>query len=524
MISPENSVVIKSSWNEAFIDVAGQMYAIVKLCPRRALLACSTVNPRHPLPPDHLDLIAIVMNPSGRLLDHTPTVLSRFVAFVRSVGFAARETARIAYVQILFHAEKKALFKEPARVVLKTWFFSIQQEDGSDFYFGLLPQLLREKGLDCILIGGNAGKSFNGSFTRGLLGSDRKAVPELALIPIWGPFAVLLDQVLTSLTLSKLMRSSQNLVFTLVAARASLECLKPATLKNALHFFIAKRAVEIWKPKIYGTLFEGQPWEKIAWLGAKSGATGCLTMGYQHTVVMPHSWGLINPNLNSWEFSAPDIVLALGPTTQEMMKSGHKTLGTDFITFGSFRRMKSDFQKKPPIPSQRVVLVVPEGLMEEATLLFERAIQTSILVPDHHFVFRCHPVLPFELVRHNLSQDITKLPNVEVSTFAAIEEDFTRSSVLLYRGSSVVLYGVLAGLKPIYFNEPDRPYVDPLFQLGDWRESVDSVIQLAESLRKFASIDAERAQNEQVPAQAFVNQYCAPVSKIAIHRFMKTVR
>ena len=516
MIPSENTTAGASDWSGAFSAVAEQMYAVLKACPRRALLACSTVNPRHPLPLDHLELVATVTGSSACALDYQPSMAKRIKAFSRSLAFAALVTIRIAYVRARFHTKIRALLREPASVVMKTWFFGPPSGNGPDFYFGRLPNLLQANGMSYVLVGGNLGTGSATCFARSLLDSGRHAIPELALVRLWAPLAILADQILTSFSLTKLAKNSHNPLFSAVASRASLECLRPATFSHALHYYTAKRAVEIWRPKAYATLYEGQPWEKVAWLGAKNADPACRTMGYQHAVVMPHSLGLIAPHVDGWEFPAPDIVFGLGDATIALMEGGHRALGTTFMTLGSFRRTSEKQQQASPSPTRRVVLVVPEGFMEEAVLLFERAAEAAIAMPDYRFVFRCHPQLPFDRIRSHLSNDIAALPNVEISDRVAIEDDFARSSVVLYRGSSVVLYAVLAGLKPYYFNEPGMPYVDPLYQLGCWRESVDSVGKLADSLRHYAQMDAERILTEWTSAKVFCNDYASPVNELDV--------
>ncbi|MFC2117187.1 hypothetical protein ACFLSY_00915 [Bacteroidota bacterium] len=516
MISSENLFNDTSDWRKAFTAVAEQMYALLNACPRRALLACSTVNPRHPLPKDHLELVNMKMNPSALPLDYRPKISSQIIAFIKSIVFAICETSRIIFVHIRFYTDLRVFFREPANVVMKTWFFATPQDEGYDFYYGDLPNLLRINGLHCMLLGGNSGVTSTGTFVRGLLKSGRKAVPESALVPLWGPASIIFDQVRTSIVLTKLGCKSKNRIFSAVAFRASLECLKPATLQQALHFYIAKCAVEKWNPKFFATLYEGQPWEKLAWLGAKAANSECITLGYQHTIVMPHSWGLLRPNFGSWEFPAPDKVLALGNITIAMMKKGQQEFKTTFVPLGSFRRTTNGHAMRSPTPSQRVVLVVPEGIIEEATLLFEQAIQTAIMTPDHQFIFRCHPVLPFNQVRDRLSIDVSRITNVEISTRVAIEEDFARSSVVLYRGSSVVLYGILSGLKPYYLNEPGRPFVDPLFHLKEWRESIDTATQLSNALHDYTQMDPESARVAWAPAKTFVDQYSITINESAI--------
>jgi hypothetical protein len=327
---------------------------------------------------------------------------------------ATRETLVVAAVQIMFRRRLRTLSRRPGTILIKTWFFGAPKADGPDFYLGKLPQLIRDRGVSCLLIGGDASYGAPVAFAADLLSSGRQAIPEQALVPWWAPAACCVDQLRTSWALGRLAGVASSRTAAAVALRASQECLSPAALKHALHFYIAKRAVAIWRPSVYGTLYEGHPWEKLAWLGAKTSDPACRIMGFQHTVVMPHSWGLMKPRRDSWEVPAPDIVLGVGRTTVSMMVPGHRDLGTAFAVLGAFRRTPvADDERSPvPMPATRTVLVAPEGFMTETALLFERAAQAAIAAPDQQFIFRCHPAWPFERVLPSLSVDVAGLPNV----------------------------------------------------------------------------------------------------------------
>jgi hypothetical protein len=207
-----------------------------------------------------------------------------------------------------------------------------------------------------------------------------------------------------------------------------------------------------------------------------------------------------------------------------MMKPGHVPHMTKLIQFGSFRWAQGDFVPLTPRPSLQAVLVVPEtGVIREAKLLFNFAMRAASLLPDYRFIFRCHPVMPFVRVRPHLEEAPEELSNIEISDREAIDEDFARSSVLLYRGSSSVLYAVLYGLKLIYLHDDHHPDVDPLFELGNWREHVSLPGELAELLRHYASTTEESGAEEWQNAAEYVRTYTAPVSETSVDRFLEAV-
>jgi hypothetical protein len=171
----------------------------------------------------------------------------------------------------------------------------------------------------------------------------------------------------------------------------------------------------------------------------------------------------------------------------------------------------------------RTVLVIPEGMLAEAIRLFNTACIAAVACPEHRFIFRCHPVMPFEQVRPHLDEDPVRFPNVEISTHAAIREDFARASVVLYRGSSAVLYAVLYGLKPIYLRDERYAHSDPLFELLDWRASVSSVRELERALKQYATVSYERAFVQWRRAVECVKQSVVPVTDVSVDRLLEAV-
>ena len=430
------------------------MYTVRRLCPRVSLLGASAVNPRHPLPADHLELLAALakhdregsqgnsVKPSQRV--HLPSISLMIREWIWSFLTAVRDTLRLMKLKWRFAPLLRKAKQEPITVVMKTWCFGTEAlKSDVDFYYGRMPGLLQGRGVSCLLLCGDFNGGDEGIFAQAVLERNQiRSIPERILLPIWAPVVTVLDQLRTSLTLRRMARHSDDTQFATLCAYASMDCLNRFTTQNALYFYVAKVAVRSWRPRVFMTLYEGQPWEKPAWHGAKVGKKDCAIVGYQHTVIMAHSLALLSPNRDSWELSTPDVVLCLGETARRMLKAGHEPHGTRLIPFGSFRRNPGDSVLHPPRPDRRTVLVAPEGTASEAELLFNFALRVAPLVPDHRFIFRCHPVLPFSEIRHCLHDVPEEFPNIEISEKSVVE-DLARSSVVLYRGSSLVLYAIL---------------------------------------------------------------------------------
>jgi hypothetical protein len=502
--------------------MAAEFYPLVDAIPSRALLACSTVNARHPIPADHLALVSEVL--SQRLEGTRVPTLTIASRLVKLLAFAARELLRILAIRLIWSKQISDKVTFRADVLMKTWFYGAKPDASQDFYLGRLPELFRSSGLSCMTIGNDLSAKSIVGFAGRLLRADTKALPELALIPFWAPLAILWDQFITSWRLSRYASVWSGTVRGMVAAKASVECLSPRTFSHAIHYYSAREAAKVFRPRVFVSLYEGQPWEKLVWLGVKTGAPGSVVCGYQHAIVMPHSLGLTSPHQGSWACAAPDVVFASGPATMDLMKAGHHELGTCFYSLGSFRRSvgyQDDVLTAPR--NTGAILVTPEGIQEEAIFLFECAIEAARLLPCTQFIFRCHPVLPFERIQSLLSTELASLPNVELSQRPNIADDFSRARAVLYRGSSVVLYAVMAGLQPFYLDAADSPLVDPLYGLDTWREKIASAVELAEALMDCTLINDEARLRDWRAAMRYVENYMAPADESVVASFVESL-
>lgn len=506
----------QTDWSLRYLELAEQLYAVRRRCRARVLWAVSALRPRHSLPPEHAELVAALAEDCAERAA-MPSWRTRLRLWGWLLLHAVREAAGLLRLRRRCRAEMRRLSREPVDVVIKTWWFGPEaaaRED--DFYFGRLPQELRARGRRCLLLCGDTREAPDAAFARAALRRG-DAAPESALVPWWAPLATAVEQWSAAAEIARLGRqSTTEPPLARVCAAACLSALRPITMRNFLHVYATRAAVRRWTPKAVVMLYEGQPWEQPAWQGVKAADPSCRIVGYQHTVVMPHSLGLLAPQRILGEIPAPDAVLCVGGVTRELLAPGQAAFGAQLIMFGTHRRTAREAHREPPHPQRRAILVLPEGIPREARLLFNAALRIARRLPEHRLIFRSHPVLPFEQVRPQLEGDPARLPNVELSPGGPLADDMDRASVVLYRGSSSVLYGIVRGLKPVYLHCPGVPDVDPLFAMSGWRETTASPDDAVARLEAYAASRADDAAAEWEPAAAYADAYTQAVSAAGI--------
>lgn len=520
-------------WLRCYEEMADAMYTLRRRIPRLSLLGTRTVHPRHPAPDGLLRLVDACVRDAPRdralalrsSLDADPDWrwIARIVArwygsFLRAVAMT-RELTRLR-TRCSGMLEGLA----PADVIFKTWRYGDEPEDGSDdFYFGSLPLSLRKRGLKAIVLYGNARPP--GETPRAFWSSRGEVVyvPERLLVPLAAPAMLCLDQLFTALQLHRRRRSAgaaDDWRMAAASAEACAGCLRPEAVVHGLYYHIAREAVRRWRPRAFVSLYEGHPVEQLMWRGVRAADPSCAIVGYQHAVLTPLALSVLRPQVGGTEPATPDTVLCLGEETRRLLERGHRAFGSRLVPFGSYRHRPAAGIEMVSIANRRTILVLPEGLLLEASLLFGFALRVARRMPRYRFVFRCHPALPFEEVAGELEGDPDEPPNVEVSRRHSISEDFALSSVVLYRGSSAVLAGVLHGMKPIYLHVPGQPYVDPLFRLPSWREIVSSEEGFAAAVHGYFVESPDTLTEQWRKASEYVERYASAVDQAAVDRFL----
>ncbi len=433
---------------------------------------------------------------------------------------------RISWLRWQCKEAFRRLKDQKFELLAKTWVFGGRKErEEDDFYYGDLQKRLQESHVSMLLLCGNViGKDWKAYVASHTRTSPLSRLPDLCFVPPWHALQVVCEQVVASFRLWFHWNKEQDSLLKRVLGQAAVDVLREQTLANSLHYWIGREAVKIWNPKMFLTFYEGHAWERCLWLGVRAENPDCKVAGYQHTVILPHAYEQLTPSMDRCKGFSPDIIFCSGPESVDMMRSSHAERATTLIPFGSFRSPSfisrdcfSDF-------SHKGILVIPEGMLSEAVILFNFAIRLSSLLPQYRFIFRSHPLLPFEEVKSQLALEKGILPpNIEISNFKAMHDDCSRVSAVLYRGSSAVLQTIAEGLKPFYLHKEGEAMIDPLFRLHVWRESVDSPEAFVSRLRAFELSPAEQLQNSLQSAMHYAREYIAPVQQQSIDRFLEAL-
>ena len=217
--------------------------------------------------------------------------------------------------------------------------------------------------------------------------------------------------------------------------------------------------------------------------------------------------------------SIPELVLGLGEAPLQLLRPGHIPHQTRMVRFGSFRSQTVEVLQVPE-PGRLTILVTPEGIPSETRTLFLFASACARRLPAYTFVLRCHPQVPMAKALQLVPQDLAKQPNIMLSERPSIDEDFRRASVVLYRGSSSVLYAILHGLLPVCLQLEGTADRDPLYRLPVWRQRCTNPKEFGELMEDYRRTSPDERKTEWAEAVRYVQAYTGPVQAEVVQAFV----
>ena len=507
----------------ALIRVEEVLCRVRQRCTDLPVLAIRWMFIKHPLHPVQETLMRRAGWGGGRSEDHGRgdpfrTALQLKMEYlwliIRCLLYGIQLSCRLVDLRVLLRRDLTTLKRRSFDLIAKTCCFGTRRlPDGSDFYYGHLQQRAAQRGVQMLLLCSDVRNVSWRAFAKSHLATSTPCrLPEWCLVPPLIPLRMMWQQIASSWRLRRLWRQVHDPLERAVIVLAARECLTPHTAVTALNFWIAKTAVETWRPRAFMTFYEGNAWERCAWWGARTADTSCQIVGYQHTAVFQVSRSVTVPAVDLKERSLPDIVLCLGQVPLELMRAGLEPYRTRLIPVGSFRYQGSRAAAPAP-PSRRTVLVATEGFPSEIKALSAFALACARQIPSYTFVLRFHPEITMPEALRLVSADLSRQPNIILSERRSLDEDCEQASVLLSRGSSAVIYAILRGLMPIY-GPVGASMLDwnPLYQLAVWHRHCSTPQEMAECLTTYEQTPRGQLQAERGQAVRYIQDYTGPVA------------
>jgi hypothetical protein len=335
-----------------------------------------------------------------------------------------------------------------------------------------------------------------------------------SLLPFWEEVALHRRLKKESFRLRKHSKKEGSELSRSVFERASEEVLLGGSLSTLRMASQIRSLVAKIQPKAIVITHEGHAWERMAFAAARSVHPNVKCIGYQHAALfrLQHA---IRRNLAP-EYN-PDQILTAGIVSKDQLERSHGLKDIPISVLGSNRTFKgfNIYNKHQMYSCQAehldnsACLVIPEGVESECNLLFEFSLACAQASPDIQFIWRLHPLVTFKsLLAHN--PKLRNFPRNIVLSQSTLEEDIARCRWALYRGTTAIVQAVVAGLRPIYLQLPGEMTIDPLYELGDWRAVVTTVIELQGVTNGASRTSCSYSKSESQNAKIYCKDFYLP--------------
>jgi hypothetical protein len=400
--------------------------------------------------------------------------------YIRSFASGVLWLAKVNFIRLVFFRTLTQNSKIDADTILITHLthYSLWNLEQTDAYFGDLVLRLRERNLKPFVLYWNQTK-FS---TKDLLkrtGFQANQIIGKHHVGVRDAFLLFTAAVRTSRRLKDLSKGGKRLQRRL-NERASMEVFRSGSLDNLAFFHQLSRVIRVTKPASLFFTFEGHAWERLAVLAANRSHPRPKTVGYLHSIIFDKHHALLRSMGRELE---PNVVLTSNKyATTELSYDKSRLLYQRIYTVGKdIQLLENDSVKTES--RDNICIVIPEGISSEMLLLFTLALQCAPLTPNIQFKFRFHPLVnPRDFLIQN--KLIDKLPpNVVIST-GNLQSDLFSARWALYRGSSLIVQAVAAGVIPIYVSFDHQFSIDPLRSFSENPLVVTDQRELEEALSR----------------------------------------
>lgn len=177
------------------------------------------------------------------------------------------------------------------------------------------------------------------------------------------------------------------------------------------------------------------------------------------------------------KFLMPDDIFTTGSVVKNYFKKNSTKIQNIHMVGSGRKFLNKKFNIKRILSSETCnILICPEGLYTETDIMFNLGLSLSQKKTKFNFNFRIHPELKQnKKYMGNLNNRIKNFRNFKISN-NSLDDDINHNHILIYRGSSICVNGVLGGMVPIYYKLHNEISLDPLFEINQFKAENESQI------------------------------------------------
>jgi hypothetical protein len=404
--------------------------------------------------------------------------------------------------------------------VLRSWFYdkSISSDmNYADSYFGGLHQYLAHRHKNLIVIAGIMGNS-------SVLIKKMAKCKDILIIP-QEYFIGYLDYILISIKtfLNRIKIDTRCILGGVDVTDLIKEELKRnyrifEIPNNIIRYYLIKRLIEQIKIDTFVFTFENHSWEKMCVLAFKKYSTKTKTIGYQHASISKSYLNFFPSEFETEIIPLPDKIISLGTETKRILEK-YGSYPEDRIRVGCALRFEYLHKSKKFDRKKRNFIFVALTISKYESKKLINFIHNSLSSDKKYkVILRSHPATPFSGIEKELGFKLSE--NFQASTNVSMLDDFERSDIVLYTGTTVCMEALMMGLPVIHIDLGEPISVDPLFECNHLKWTVKHPDELIPAIDEIYNLDEDEFKHQQKLARKYVENYFLPVTDERMEEFL----
>jgi len=288
-------------------------------------------------------------------------------------------------------------------------------------------------------------------------------------------------------------------------------------VKNILRGLYIKRLVKKIDIEYFAYPFENHSWEKLLLRNLRKESPNTKIIGYQHAGIMKSLLNIYPSKFENNILPLPHKIISVGDHPKAILeKFGSYEKG--LITSGCALRYEYLYNVSVlPRNTSKYILIPMTASLEESVKMFN-FIQEGVNGTEYIPRYRCHPVLPFDVIKTRLG-NINK-GKYEVSSDSSLLDDFKKCGQVFYTVTTVCIEALMTGLPVVHIDLKEPINGDPLFECNFLRWIVKKPEDLHRILDEIKNLNDEQFLSQQKEARNYLKSYFKEVNEENLNVFL----
>lgn len=459
-----------------------------------------------------------------KLLD-TPRINYILVHFKRccasSLYFLLDGWRRKFLAHFYFSKTVKKLPKGRSYYIIRSWIDkrSFSERAGySDLYFGSLPEYLKQKTREFIILGGTL------TDYRDLFGQIKRIgryaiIPQEFFVAYFDYLKVLVFNFMRRPKIVKPITFYGLEVTDLVKESLRKDYEYGEINKNLIYYYYIKGLLKKIKVDTFAYPFENQAWEKMSIFAIREYSPKTKIIGYAHSSFRPYLLNYFYAREEQDIAPLPDKIVTVGKEFKMILEELGNYKNKVELSEGCALRNEYIFKKDRITRNKNGKILAALSMDINYSVKLFRLLYDVLAGNDKYkVILRSHPFMPVEMIIEPYNLRLAN--NFQISKGLRFEEDLKDTSLLVYTDTTASMDALICGVPVVHLDIKEPLSIDPLFNLNSLKWTVSDKEGLCRIIDYVSNMDEKEYLEKYNDAMAYLRRYFYPVEEKYLREFI----